>query len=128
MSGTDWDRRTFSSSQNGTTEVYVMDFPSGLQRHRVSTNGGRDPRWRNDGKELFYVSDDGSLMAVQISTQRELQPGKPDRLFAANLRIGSEGTLYDVSPKGERFLLIGAGDDSGDRSIEMILNWPSLLK
>jgi hypothetical protein len=104
-----------------------MDFPACLQRHRVSTDGGRDPRWRNDCKELFYVSDEGSLMAVPVSTQGELQLGKPDRLFAANLRRGGEGALYDVSPNGQRFLLIAAGDDSGDSGIEMILNWPSLL-
>jgi Tol biopolymer transport system component len=117
----------FNSTQGGTAEVYVMDFPACLQRHRVSTDGGRDPRWRNDCKELFYVSDDGSLMAVPVSTQGELQLGKPDRLFAANLRRGGEGALYDVSPNGQRFLLIAAGDDSGDSGIEMILNWPSLL-
>jgi Tol biopolymer transport system component len=117
----------FSSNQGGTAEVYAIDFPAGLQRHRISTDGGQNPCWRNDCKELFYVSDDGSLMAVRISTQGELQLGKPDRLFAANLRGGGEGALYDVSPNGQRFLLIAAGDDSGDSGIEMILNWPSLL-
>ena len=118
----------FSSNQSGTAEIYVMDFPAGLQRHRISTNGGRGPRWRGDGKELFYLSDGESMMAVPISTQGELRVGKPDRLFAANLRIGGEGALYDVSPNGQRFLLIDGGDGSGDSNIEMVLNWPSLLQ
>jgi Tol biopolymer transport system component len=104
-----------------------MSFPAGQQRHRVSAAGGRDPRWRNDGKELFYVSDGGSLMAVPIFTQGDLQLGKPERLFATNLSNEGERALYDVSPDGRRFLLIG-GDDSRDSNIEMILNWPSLLQ
>ena len=118
----------FSSNESGTAEIYLTSFPSGQQRHRVSATGGRDPRWRSDGKELFYVSGSGSLMAVPISTQGELQLGKPDPLFAANLSIDSERALYDVSRDGKRFLLIGGGDDSRDSSIEMILNWPSLLR
>lgn len=66
-------------------------------------------------------------MAVPISTQGDLTFGKPERLFAANLRITGEGALYDVSLDGQRFLLIDGGGGSGDSNIEMVLNWPSLL-
>ncbi len=118
----------FSSNQTGSAEIYVTDFPAGSQRHLVSTGGGRSPRWRSDGKELFYLSEGENLMAVPISIEGEPQIGKPDRLFAANLRVGGEGSLYDVSPDGQHFLLIDGGDGSGDSNIEMVLNWPSLLQ
>jgi Tol biopolymer transport system component len=79
----------FSSNQGGTAEIYVTDFPTCSQRHRISIDGGRSPRWRSDGKELFYLSDDENMMAVPISIRGEPQIGKPYRLFAANLRAGS---------------------------------------
>jgi Tol biopolymer transport system component/DNA-binding winged helix-turn-helix (wHTH) protein len=118
----------FSSSESGSTDVYVTDFPAALQRHRVSASGGRDPRWRQDTKELFFLSDDGDMMAAPIAVQGELRVGKPIQLFAANARSGSEGTLYDVSPDGQRFLLIDRGNSETEGAIEMILNWPSLLR
>ena len=118
----------FSSTQGGTAEIYMMDFPACSQRHRVSIGGGRSPRWRSDGKELFYLSDGENMMAVPISIRGELQIGKPYRLFAANLRAGSENAQYSVSSDGLRFLMIDGGDGSSDSNIEMVLNWPSLLQ
>jgi DNA-binding winged helix-turn-helix (wHTH) protein len=117
-----------SSNQNGTSEIYVIDFPAGLQRHRVSTDGGHGPQWRGDGKELFYVSEGGDMMAASISTEGGLRIGVPDRLFAANLRVGSEGALYDVTEDGQRFILMEAGNGSDESNIEMLLNWPDLLQ
>jgi len=125
---TDGKWLAFSSNPGGTAEIYVTGFPACSQRHRISIDGGRSPRWRSDGKELFYLSSDENMMAVPISIRGEPRIGKPYRLFAANLRAGGEGALYGVSSDGLRFLMIDGGDGSGDSDIQMVLNWPSLLQ
>jgi eukaryotic-like serine/threonine-protein kinase len=116
-----------ASNQTGSMEVYLMDFPAGTQRRRVSTNGGRQPRWRRDSKELFFLADDGSMMSTEISTAGELQTGVPQKLFHTNLRLGSNKALYDVTGDGQRFLVIDGEIRFANSDIEMVLNWPSLL-
>jgi eukaryotic-like serine/threonine-protein kinase len=117
----------FPSNQTGRSEIYLMDFPGGTQRHRISTNGGLQPRWRRDSKELFFVGGDGSMMSTEISGAGELQTGVPKPLFHPNLRLGSNKALYDVTADGQRFLVIDGEIRFADSDIEMVLNWPSLL-
>jgi hypothetical protein len=117
----------FPSNQTGSSEIYLMDFPEGKQTHRISTNGGLQPRWRHDGKELFFVGGDGRMMSTEISGAGELRTGVPKPLFHPNLRLGSNRALYDVTGDGQRFLVIDGEIRSGDSDIEMVLNWPSLL-
>ncbi len=117
----------FASNQTGDSEVYLMDFPGGAQRRRISTNGGRQPRWRRDSKELFFLARDGSMMSVEISGAGEVRTEPPKRLFHANLRVEDSKTLYDVTSDGQRFLIIAGDVPYGDSDIEMVLNWPSLL-
>jgi eukaryotic-like serine/threonine-protein kinase len=117
----------FPSNQTGRSEIYLMDFPEGTQRHRISTNGGLRPRWRRDGKELFFVGGDGSMMSTEISGAGELRTGVPKPLFHPNLRLGSNKALYDVTADGLRFLVIDGEIRSDDSDIDMVLNWPSLL-
>ena len=117
----------FPSNQTGRSEIYLMDFPEGTQRHRISTNGGLQPRWRRDGKELFFVGGDGSMMSTEISATGGLQTTVPKPLFHPNLRLGSNKALYDVTSDGQRFLVIDGEIQSDDSDIEMVLNWPSLL-
>jgi hypothetical protein len=117
----------FPSNQTGTSEIYLMGFPGGTQRHRISTNGGTQPRWQQDGKELFFVGGDGSMMSTDISATGELRTGVPKPLFHPNLRLGSDKALYDVTAGGQRFLVIDGEIRFADSDIEMVLNWPSLL-
>jgi eukaryotic-like serine/threonine-protein kinase len=117
-----------SSKQAGDPEVYVMDFPGGSQRVRVSMGGGFKPRWRRDGKELFYLSADGSMMAAKISVVGGVLTADPQRLFGANLKLHTNyDANYAVSSDGQRFLGITREVPSGDVDIQMVLNWPSLL-
>ena len=67
-----------------------MDFPGGSQRVRVSTTGGFKPRWRRDGKELFYVAADGSMISAKIAVVNGLMTTKSQRLFDANLKLHAE--------------------------------------
>jgi hypothetical protein len=104
-----------------------MDFQEGTPRRRISTEGGSQPRWRRDGKELFFLAGDGSMMSAEISGTGELKKGLPTRLFHTNLRLGTNKAIYDVTGDGQRFLVIDGAVQSGSSDIEMVLNWPSLL-
>jgi Tol biopolymer transport system component/DNA-binding winged helix-turn-helix (wHTH) protein len=119
----------FSSNPTGRPEIYVMDFPGGSQRVRVSTDGGFKPRWRRDGKELFYVAADGSMMAAKISVVDGRLTAESQRLFDANLKLHTNyDANYAVSSDGQRFLGIARESFSRDVDIQMVLNWPSLLQ
>jgi DNA-binding winged helix-turn-helix (wHTH) protein/Tol biopolymer transport system component len=119
----------FSSNPTGRQEIYVMDFPSGSQRVRVSASGGFKPRWRRDGKELFYVAADGSMMAAKIAVVDGRLTAESQRLFDANLKLFTNyDANYAVTRDGQRFLGIAKERPSGDVDIQMVLNWPSLLQ
>jgi hypothetical protein len=119
----------FSSNPTGRPEIYVMEFPDGSQRVRVSTSGGFKPRWRRDGKELFYVAADGSMMAAKIAVIDGRLRAESQRLFDANLKLHTNyDANYAVSSNGQRFLGIARESPSGDVDIQMVLNWPSLLQ
>jgi Tol biopolymer transport system component/DNA-binding winged helix-turn-helix (wHTH) protein len=119
----------FSSNPTGRSEIYVMDFPEGSQRVRVSTDGGFKPRWRRDGKELFYLAADGSMMAARMAVVNGRMIAEPKRLFDANLKLHTNyDANYAVTSDGQRFLGIARETPSGDVDIQMVLNWPSLLQ
>jgi eukaryotic-like serine/threonine-protein kinase len=118
----------FSSNPTGGSEIYVMDFPRGSQRVRVSTDGGFKPRWRRDGKELFYLAADGSMMAAKMTVVNGRMLAEPKRLFDANLKIHTNyDANYAVTRDGQRFLGIAKEAPSRDVDIQMVMNWPSLL-
>jgi len=109
------------SYESGRGEVYVVPFHGG-GKVQVSTSGGTYPIWRNDGKELFFLSLDGVLMAVPIGTEGEqLKLGAPQALF----RTGA--TSYDVAPGGQKFLLSSVGDPTS-KPITLVTNWTAELK
>jgi eukaryotic-like serine/threonine-protein kinase len=119
----------FSSNATGGSEIYVMDFPEGSQRVRVSTDGGFKPRWRRDGKELFYLASDGSMMVAKMAVVNGRMIAEPKRLFDANLKIHTNyDANYAVTSDGQRFLGIARESPSGGSDIQMVLNWPSLLQ
>jgi Tol biopolymer transport system component len=105
-----WLAYTSDRTVPGTFQVYVRSFPAGDQEIAVSTAGGGQPRWRKDGKELYYRAPvDHNIMAVDIKAGARLEAGIPHSLFPAPYRIGDTGNparhLLAVTPDGERFLL-----------------------
>jgi len=117
----------YGSDQTGEPEIYVMDFPHGLETRRISASGGELPRWRGDGRELFYVAKEGTLMSAALLGPTLASMGSPKPLFATNLVPPPGGNqIYDVTGDGQRFLMLER-DTSVSSSIEMVLNWPSLL-
>jgi Tol biopolymer transport system component len=97
----------YMSDESGRPEVYLDSYPRRGRRVSVTSNGGAHPVWRGDGRELYYWND-GSLVAVRIDAVRsDATPavGAPIVLFRAPYFIGPN-TMYDVSPDGERFVIV----------------------
>jgi hypothetical protein len=94
----------YSSNETGADEVYVAPFPDATTKTRVSTAGGYEPKWRGDGREIFYLDGGGDLTAVPIRTEPSLEIGAPARLFRSQMRRDIDAT-YVATRDGQRFLL-----------------------
>ena len=119
----------YHSDESGRSEVYVQPFPSG-KKEQVSTAGGAQVRWRSDGKELFYVALDGSLMAVPIEldpVNQAVRLATPARLFSTRLVGGVLQPIsrqqYTPSRDGSRFLMHTVSGETSSAPITVILNW-----
>ena len=98
----------YSSNESGEWEIYVTSFPSGEGKWQVSRGSGTEPRWRGDGKELFYIGAKATLTAVPVSTAGAFSPGNPTPLFQTPFRNQVSSTdlfSYDVTNEGQRFLI-----------------------
>ena len=120
----------YVSNESGRDEVYVTAFPDPGGKLQISTEGGTEPMWSRDGRELFYRIGD-KMIAVAIATEPELAPGKPTLLFEGRYRsglsTGNPATGYDVAPDG-RFVMIRAEESPGPAQINVVLNWFEELK
>ena len=117
----------YLSNESGRNEIYVRPFPEGGARTAVSTNGGTQPRWSRDGKEIFYV-EGTTLMAVEVSTRPDFSVGSVTRLFehrALATRPAWAYPRYDVSADGRRFVLLAPVDEEAEQevSIRVVENW-----
>jgi Tol biopolymer transport system component len=117
----------YASNESGLTEIYVIPFPPSPSGGRwlVSKGGGVMPRWRRDGKELFYISPDNQMMAVDVTTTTGavFQSGNPHPLFQTDIidtGIRTGPMSWDIAPDG-RFLIIS--ETSTDASVTVVLNW-----
>ena len=119
----------YASDQSGRYEIYVQEFNTGAQRTLVSTQGGMQPRWRADGRELFYVQLDGSMMRVAIEPGARLGAAAPAPLFKTPIPpvLNPYRMDYVVTADGQRFLM-KVPLKSAEPSITVVVNWPALLK
>ncbi len=116
----------YSSDESGQYQIYVQSFPAGAGKFQVSTGGGAQPRWRRDGKELFYIATDGKLMAVDVKTSPQFEAGVPKALFDARIAGGPIYFHYDVSADGKRFLIESAdaaAEGFASSPITVVMNW-----
>ena len=99
----------YTSTESGRPEVYVQPFPPTGAKWQVSTGGGDQPRWRRDGKEMFYLAADRKLMAVSIAVPGAFDADPPHPLFETMIPFGDLGIsqAYDVSSDGQRFVIAG---------------------
>jgi eukaryotic-like serine/threonine-protein kinase len=122
----------YTSDESGRKEVYAASFPDAAHRVRVTSEGGAQPRWSRDGKELFYVGS-GQLVSVPVEAKGEdLGFGQGRPLFHLPLYAhGDSGfdlvTRYDVAPDGRFLALLPAGDEAS-RPVVVIFNWAEALK
>jgi hypothetical protein len=112
--------------------VYVSSFPFGQDRWTVSSGGGYQPLWSRDGKELFYLSPDSKVTAVDVETASDkFKSGPPHELFKIQI-AGGPATApthrWDVSRDGQRFLVVTVLDVVQSPPITVVTNWESTLK
>jgi Tol biopolymer transport system component len=116
----------YVSDESGVSQVYVQAFPMQSGKVSISTAGGTQPRWRGDGKELFYLAPDRKLMAVTVTTGTTFEVGSPHPLFQTTLDPTAFRQMYEASADGNRFLL-NAVIESAAQPLSVVLNWPALL-
>jgi len=121
----------YASNETGRMEIYVSPFPSGNGKWQISSSGGQEPRWRQDGRELFYLSSDGKMMAAAVTASTSFAASSPVALFQTHRRqpISSQDAFsYDVSADGQRFLVATRMDEGNAAPLSVMLNWASELQ
>jgi Tol biopolymer transport system component len=117
----------YQSNESGRYEIYVQAFAPGAaasgDKKQISINGGVDPHWRRDGRELYYRSLDSKLMAVDVTLGAEVKAGAPRELF-------SMAGFSDLEPTGagQRFLVVASAADKGVSPFTVVLNWMAEVK
>ena len=121
----------YRSDESGQSEIYVQPFPvasGGGGKWMVSSSGGTQPRWRRDGKELFYIANDRMVMAVDVNTSPAFKAGIPHALFERAVLNADVTFRWDVTADGKRFLLNTVGAETAVSSpITVVLNWYSSI-
>ena len=119
----------YVSDESGRPEVYVQPFPGPGGKWQISTEGGTEPIWNRNDRELFYRNGK-KMMSAEITTRPEFSAGKPRTLFAGDYVLSPRSPAnYDVSPDGQRFLLIKESEqESAFTQINLVLNWFEELK
>ena len=116
----------YTSDESGRPEVYVQGFPEARGKFQVSAGGGRFPKWGPGGRELFYVSLEDKLMAVDLKIGKDsVEPAAPRELFP--LPTPTINFIpYDVSSDGQRFLVQAPPLQAAPLSV--IVDWPALVR
>jgi len=98
----------YASNESGDWEIYVTTYPGAAGKWQVSRGGGTEPRWRGDGKEIFYIGPHGELTAVEVNAGETFSAGTPLKLFAFQARAEISSTdlfTYDVTKDGTKFIV-----------------------
>ena len=120
---------TYVSDESGGPEIYVQPYPGPGGKWQISTDGGTEPVWNHNGRELFYRRGT-RMMVVDVTTQPTFSPGKPRLLFDrqyVSTTFPQTFPHYAVSPDGQRFLMVKQGEQALTQ-INVVQNWISELK
>jgi hypothetical protein len=120
----------YVSNESGRDEVYVRAFPEMNTEWSISTDGGTEPLWSPDGRELFYRNSD-QMLAVSISSTPSFTPGRPNLLFEGTYLRADRAlpfTTYDVTADGQYFIMLQSTENAAPRQINIVLNWAEELK
>ncbi len=113
----------YQSNESGRQEIYVQSFPGPGGKWQVSSNGGNQPHWRGDGKELFFRSLDQKIMAVDVTTGAAFEAGVPKALFPVHLDPTLARNHFLPSKDGQRFLLVATPARDAITPTTVVLNW-----
>ena len=116
----------YTSNESGRQEIYVREFAAGPAAggaRRISIEGGSHPKWRRDGRELFYLSPDRNLMSVEAGASLVLRAGPPRRLFQTRIQMADFLESYAVSSNGQRFLVNTPAEEAESGPVTVIANW-----
>jgi serine/threonine protein kinase/Tol biopolymer transport system component len=120
----------YASNETGKWQIYVTSFPDARGKWQVSTGGGEQPRWRGDGKELFFLSSDSKMMAAPVTTGANFDSGTPVALFQTTPRQPislNDQFVYDVRRDGQRFLVNTPTKQAETAPMSVVLNWTAKL-
>jgi eukaryotic-like serine/threonine-protein kinase len=121
------DGHWLAYSDDNSGELFVTPFPGPGARIAVSSKGGSDPRWRGDGRELFYLTDDQDLISVQVrESQKEFRVLSSQRLF--RIALPGNAGFYDVTRDGKRFLVNIRTHKEQAAPLTVVTNWPALVQ
>lgn len=120
----------YASNESGQAQVYVQAIPASGAKWQISPAGGTQPRWRRDGKELFYISSDQKLMAVPVKSGAGFEAGAPQPLFGLDPIYPplSGRFVYEPTADGQRFLVLASVGDTAAPPISVVVNWQAGLK
>ena len=116
----------YNSDESGRPEVYVQPYPATGAKWRVSKDGGTRPRWRRDGKEIYWLTEVGTLLAADVTAGPPFQPATPRRLFETRIQDRTE--RYAVSGDGKRFLIPLPLETDANRPLTVVENWLGAAK
>jgi Tol biopolymer transport system component len=111
----------FNTNESGRWEVYVASFPTFTSKRQISSGGGVQAQWRADGRELFYLAPDGSMMSARVDAHTEFTASLPVRLFTVNIAFDPGVPQYGVTADGQRFLVLERVGGGGRYTF--LLNW-----
>jgi eukaryotic-like serine/threonine-protein kinase len=118
----------YHSNESGRPEIYITAFPGGGAKWQVSSNGGSTPKWRHDGKELFFLDPQDNIAAVDVNASgNAVKLGAPHTLFQA-VGIQRDFGPYDVTADGKKFLINSGNLKEGTEPVTLVQNWPAELK
>jgi len=116
----------YVSDESGRDEIYVQPYPGPGGKWPISSEGGIEPHWSADGRELFYRLGD-KMMVVEVQSEPAFTSGRPQLVFEGPYVLGTSVANYDISPDGQRFLMIKEEGGQQDQ-INVVLNWFEELK
>jgi len=119
----------YVSNDSGKDEVYVVPFPGPGAREQVSAGGGAQPRWRKDGRELFYLSPEAKMTVADVTTDaKAFRVGAVKTLFALSGVAGVPGQLYDVTPDGQKFIAVQDLMHTSTAPLTLVIHWDAELE
>ena len=117
----------YESNESGSYQVYVQSFPEPGAKWAISKEGGRQPIWSSDGRELFFRNGE-QMLAVEVDTRAAVRSGEPTILFEEAFQPGvNGGRNYDAAPDGARFVMIESSLQASGFELHVVLNWADEL-